>query len=265
MNIAASTLPPADYGIDAPGVVRNLLIIGVVAWLVWGGATLGYLPQVFTITLPGIRLAFPLVTTGIGWGTVSFFLAAWMLWEAKIGKMSLRDRLLGQISWTGQENVLDVGCGRGLLLIGAAKRLTTGRATGIDIWQAEDLSGNSAEATLENARREGVADRIDIQTADMRKMPFADNSFDVIVSRAAIHNIYDTAERAKAIADIARVLKPGGYALIEDIRHHQQYIAEFTKHGCADIRRIDSVLMHYLLMILTVGSVQPATLIVRKA
>jgi len=38
--------------------------------------------------------------------------------------------------------VLDVGCGRGLLLIGAARRLTTGKAVGVDIWQAEDRVGN---------------------------------------------------------------------------------------------------------------------------
>jgi cyclopropane fatty-acyl-phospholipid synthase-like methyltransferase len=42
----------------------------------------------------------------------------------------------------GDETVLDVGYGRGLHLIGAAKRLTTGKAPGVDIWQAEDLSGN---------------------------------------------------------------------------------------------------------------------------
>jgi hypothetical protein len=61
---------------------------------------------------------------------------------------------------------------------------TTGEATGVDIWQAEDLSGNRPEATLENARREGVEDRVRIHTADMRKLPFPDGTFDVVVSRA---------------------------------------------------------------------------------
>ena len=45
------------------------------------------------------------------------------------------------IRWhlTGDEKVLDVGCGRGLLLIGAAKRLKSGKATGIDVWDASVL------------------------------------------------------------------------------------------------------------------------------
>src|SRR6185295_19128098 len=101
--------------------------------------------------------------------------------------------------------------------------LTTGKATGIDIWQTQDLSGNKMEATLENARREGVAGRVEIQTADMRKMPFSDGTFDVVVSRAAIHNLYDAGDRAAAIREIARVMKPGFLALIEDIRHFRQY------------------------------------------
>ena len=42
------------------------------------------------------------------------------------------------IPWRGNETVLDVGTGRGLLMIGAARRLTTGISVGIDIWSAKD-------------------------------------------------------------------------------------------------------------------------------
>jgi len=85
-----------------------------------------------------------------------------------------------------------------------------GKATGIDVWQAEDLSGNRPEATRINAEREGVADRVEIQTADMRKLPFPDATFDVVVSRAAIHNLYTATDRAQAIGQIARVLSRAG-------------------------------------------------------
>ena len=127
--------------------------------------------------------------------------------------------------------MLDVGCGRGLLLVGAARRLSTGTATGVDIWQAEDLSGNRPSAALENARREGVADRVEVQTADMRKIPFPEATFDVVVSSAAIHNLYSPADREKAIREIVRVLKPGGRALIDDIRHGREYAAAFVSIG----------------------------------
>ena len=59
------------------------------------------------------------------------------------------------------EQILDLGCGRGAVLLLAAQRLTTGKAVGVDLWRTADQSGNSAEATRRNAEAEGVADRVD--------------------------------------------------------------------------------------------------------
>jgi ubiquinone/menaquinone biosynthesis C-methylase UbiE len=189
----------------------------------------------------------------------------WILWESKIGKLRDRERLLRRIDWTGSEHVLDVGCGRGLILVGAARRLRTGKAIGIDIWQSEDLTGNAPDAVLENARYEGVDDRVEVRTADMRQIPFPDGTFDVILSRAAIHNIYSANDRAAAIREIARVLRPGGQAVIEDIRHMCEYARVFSQNGCKDIRRDGSLIAYVFFMIATVGSVRPATLLVRKS
>jgi ubiquinone/menaquinone biosynthesis C-methylase UbiE len=109
------------------------------------------------------------------------------------------------------------------MLISAAKRLTTGHALGIDIWQQEDQASNCSQATLENARCEGVSDRIELRDSDARELPFLDESFDVVISSFAIHNIYDTVGREKAIREIHRVLKPGGQLALADIRHTSQY------------------------------------------
>ena len=163
--------------------------------------------------------------------------AIWMVWGSKVGKIALRERLLDQLSLRGDERVLDVGCGRGLLLIGAAKRLSTGKAVGVDLWQAQDQSGNSPDVTLQNARAEGVADRIEIQTADARQLPFESNTFDIIVSSWALHNIYDPAERAKALHEMVRMLKPGGRLAIIDIRHTAEYAVVFRDCGLQDIHR----------------------------
>ena len=105
---------------------------------------------------------------------------------------------------------MDVGCGRGLLLNAAARRLTPGKAIGIDLWQSVDQSGNRPEATLANARLEGVAGLVEVKTGDMRELPFEDRTIDLVVSSLAIHNIPDPADRAKAVQEIARVLKPKG-------------------------------------------------------
>ena len=79
----------------------------------------------------------------------------------KVGKFRHRDFMLSLHSWRGDEQVLDVGCGRGLLLAGAAKRIAalsgTGHATGIDVWSNVDMGGNSAAATQHNLELEGIS------------------------------------------------------------------------------------------------------------
>ena len=118
------------------------------------------------------------------------------------------------------------------MLIGAAKRLKTGRATGIDIWQSVDQAGNSADATKQNAQIEGVA----VADVDARKIPFDDETFDVVVSSFALHNIYNASERAQALGEIARVTKRGGYAGIMDIRHN--YAPAFERNGYAIVKKM---------------------------
>jgi arsenite methyltransferase len=258
-----------DYGLDAPGVVRNLFCVAgaglVLAILraagVWSGrVTIG--------PVAGVTLAFPLATMGAWAGASCAAMGIWMVWSSRSGKVRERESLLDALPWSGGERVLDVGCGRGLMLVGAAKRLAPGgggRAVGVDIWQAEDLSGNRPEATMENARLEGVLDRVEVKTADMRKLPFEDASFDAVVSSKAIHNVYSKDGRAEAIREIARVLKPGGRALIDDIRHGSEYAAAFAAAGCREVRRLDSGAVSLLLALVTFGSMRPATLLVRKA
>jgi arsenite methyltransferase len=253
----SSTSSPADYGIDAPYVIRNLLIAGAAALtlflIIVSGVWSGRVGPVRFAPFGFLFMSIGLSATGIG---------VW--WSSKFGKVREREKLLANLTWHGDERVLDVGCGRGLLLIGAARRLTTGKATGIDIWQSEDLSGNKPEATIENASREGVGERVEVKTADMRKMPFPDASFDVVISRAAIHNLYWRDDRVAAIREIARVLKPDGRAMIDDIRHPAEYTRVFVENGC-EVRRVSSPVILLFWTILTGGSLQPATLLVQKS
>ncbi|HEX4438536.1 MAG TPA: class I SAM-dependent methyltransferase [Thermoanaerobaculia bacterium] len=257
----------ADYGLDAPGVVRNLFLVAAAGLVLVVLRAAGIWPGVVRFSLGGVKFVFPLVTMLEWTGAGCLAMGIWMIRSSRVGKVRDRERLLDAILWTGGESVLDIGCGRGLMLIGAAKRLTpgSGRAVGVDIWQAEDLSGNRPDATLENARLEGVSDRVEVKTADMRKLPFPAATFDVIVSSKAIHNIYSFAGRAEAIREIARVLKPGGRVLIDDIRHGVQYAAELSRAGCDDVRRLDSRAGSALLGLITFGSLRPATLLARKA
>jgi SAM-dependent methyltransferase len=211
-----------DYGIDAPGVVRNFFILGGVMFV--GG---WFIP---TFRFLGIDFSF-VGSIFIWWGAAWLVTSTLMVLYAKKGKFLHRDRMLDMVHWKGTETVLDIGTGRGLLMIGAAKRLTAGKSIGIDIWNAEDLSDNKMENTLKNATAEGVQGKIEIKSEDVRKMSFSDNTFDVILSNLCVHNLYKPEEREAACKEIARVLKPGGLALISDFRHTKQYAESFKTCG----------------------------------
>jgi arsenite methyltransferase len=210
-----------DYGLDAPQVVRRffvlgglLLIISILLLLVRWHA----LPPAIQTSIGMTSLWTAVFLAGTGMG---------MFWGSRTGKIRFAARKVGALGLHGDEYLLDVGCGHGLMLITAAKRLRSGKAVGIDLWQSEDQAGNSAEATMQNARLEGVAERVELRTGDARELPFKDGAFDLVLSSWALHNIYDPAGRERAIQEIARVLKPGGRAMIVDIRHAREYAAEF--------------------------------------
>jgi arsenite methyltransferase len=143
--------------------------------------------------------------------------------------------MLGLHTWRGDEQVLDVGCGRGLLLAGAAKRIAavpgSGHATGIDVWSNVDMSGNSADATQHNLDLEGVAPICTLVSQPAQEMSFPAATFDVILSNLCLHNIYDAPTRHKALRQIVRVLKPGGIALISDYKRTGEYAGEFRNAG----------------------------------
>jgi len=168
-----------------------------------------------------------LIWSGCGCGLGAVLMLAYSLW----GKFKHRDRMLNLISWTGNEQVLDVGTGKGLLMIGAAKRLTTGKSIGIDIWNAEDLTGNNVENALQNAELEGVRGKVEILNENAMEMSFADESFDVILTNMCLHNIYNKEGRKTACKEISRVLKNGGTAIVADWRHVREYKSNFDEFG----------------------------------
>jgi arsenite methyltransferase len=222
-------MPKPDYGLDAPKLVRRFAIRGVL-FIAFGG--LLYYSNRDTSPGPAAAIAAISLVVGITFAAIAIV----MVWSSRVTKPKVINRIVDSIPWRGDESVLDVGCGRGLFLIAAAKRLKSGKATGVDIWRAEDLSGNAAEATMSNAKAEGVANRIKIENTDARKLPFGANSFDVVVSSLAIHNIDGSVERAKALREIARVLKPGGYLAILDIFHTGEYAKLLPQLGLSDVQ-----------------------------
>jgi ubiquinone/menaquinone biosynthesis C-methylase UbiE len=102
--------------------------------------------------------------------------------------------------------ILEVAPGPGYLAIEIA-RLGAYQLTGLDI------SRSFVRIARGNAARAGVA--VDFQLGDAAHMPFGDESFDYVVCTAAFKNFTDP---AGALAEIHRVLRPGGQASVHDLR-----------------------------------------------
>jgi ubiquinone/menaquinone biosynthesis C-methylase UbiE len=164
--------------------------------------------------------------------------AAGMVSYSRWGKRRLRERALAAIHWRGDERVLDVGCGRGLMVVAAARRLTTGRAVGVDRWVRGAVSGNRAEAVVQNAALEGVAERVEVVDGDARELPFADATFDVVVSNFVVHELDTQADRERMLREVVRVLKPDGQMVLVDFIFTGAAVQMLRASGVSDARRV---------------------------
>jgi len=106
------------------------------------------------------------------------------------------------------ETVLDIGCGAGMDLLVAARRVgPTGKAIGVDM----------TEAMIERARASAAAlglEHVEIRKGDATSLPVEDSRIDVVISNGVLNLV---PEKEAAFAEIARVLRPGGRLQLADI------------------------------------------------
>jgi SAM-dependent methyltransferase len=226
-HISVAAAP--DYALRVPSHLQLLRSVGLLGGILGLGLLLSGAP------VPGSLL----VALGLTAGGFAVAISS-------ITSLRLRERarrqMLDAIAWRGDEQVLDVGCGNGFLLIEAAKQLPGGRAVGIDLWKA-NTGDQSPEIAWRNAQLEGVADRVEIRNADARNVPFADGTFDVIASSLMLHHAGGRDDRERVLAEMARVLKPGGTLLLYDVAPLIGSAAEtLRRHGLGQVERTGRVM-----------------------
>ena len=125
---------------------------------------------------------------------------------------AIKRRALARAAIADGEQVLDIGCGTGTLAVAAARAAPGVSVTGLD----------ADAAILTRARRKaadaGLAIRLDqgMSTA----LPYADSSFDLVLSTLFFHHLPDDAKRQTA-AELVRVLRPGGRVVVGDLGRPQ--------------------------------------------
>lgn len=123
-------------------------------------------------------------------------------------RAALRELALGP-----GDALLDVACGTGDAVVAAAG--VCDRVAGVDI----------ADSALATAReRAAGAANVELRRAPADRLPFGDASFDAVLCTSALHHLPDP--RA-ALAEVARVLRPGGRAALGDFRRDSPVVAAF--------------------------------------
>jgi arsenite methyltransferase len=226
VDYRSNGISPLSKHIIMVGIIG--IIAAIIAWNIFSGAL-----QTIVVT----------ILTVIGSHSIAVVAIVSLLLLRKIskGRNKVRQMVIDTVQWRGDERVLDVACGSGMLLNGCAKKLTTGKAIGIDIWKATSGSGDY-DMLQKNIKAEGVQDRVEFKSMDARKLQFEDNSFDVVVSSWALHHIgSDTTELGQAILEMIRVLKPDGtLTLVDVVPLMETAEAVMNNHGMVDIRREDA-------------------------
>jgi ubiquinone/menaquinone biosynthesis C-methylase UbiE len=114
--------------------------------------------------------------------------------------------------------VLDVGCGFGATVIVIAQAYPQSEAVGID------LSEPLLELARQSARAAGLGERVVFEKADVPRIPYDDNSFDVVTNLQMLHIVEDA---VAMLDEIERVLAPAGVLFIADIQ--RSWVGFFDK------------------------------------
>jgi SAM-dependent methyltransferase len=118
-----------------------------------------------------------------------------------VAEQSWFDWIAAQLDWPQRDNVLEVGCGSGLLWANIASLLPELQLT------LTDISEGMLDAARQAVAPFGNLDLVEARTCDAQELPFDDDSFDVVVAN---HMLYHVPDRPRAIGELARVLRPEG-------------------------------------------------------
>jgi len=203
-------------------------------------AVVAFLSLVLVVFTEFLRVLF-IVTLSISIALLILSLIVLFLISRRIG---IVPEIVTAAKIRASDRVLDVGTGRGFLAIEIAKAVPGCRVLGIDIWDTPAkgemhkgfLIGNSKQNAEENASLEGVSDRVEFRQCDAREMPLEPESFDVVVSYAALHQMIGFGKGSLGVLEeIYRVLKRTGRLVVVEPLIGQRIAEKLREVGFREI------------------------------
>lgn len=156
---------------------------------------------------------------------------AWFRWLTAVLRFRDVERLLDALKLRGDEVLLDVGTGDGVVAIAAAKRMPQGSVIAADDWRRPH-SGRSLSPAIAraNAEAEGVGQRVRVCTTSFETLDIPSASVDVAVACFALHHLERDA-RERALGEMVRVLRPGGRLLVAEPVRRAEIAATLERAG----------------------------------
>ena len=151
----------------------------------------------------------------------------WITWirrQYAFGKGGMMERvhqlLLSNLDFSGEGELLEVGCGSGAMTIRAALTWPKAHVVGLDSWGA--MYNYSKAVCEKNAKSEGVGARCTFVHGDANRLDYPDGCFDAVISNYVYHNIMG-ADKHALLLESLRVLKKGGVFVLHDDMKPQMY------------------------------------------
>jgi SAM-dependent methyltransferase len=214
----------ADYGIDAQ---HTVVLLGLGSF----GA--------------GLVMAFGAIANAPTWLSLGAFAscvalaiaALVLIRSSRVGRLRERIRFVDRLELDDDSYVLDAGCGTGMVLVEAARRIPEGLAVGVDDWLPSVHVVLRPETPLENAQLEAVDDRVVVTTAGVGRLPFADEMFDGVSCSLVLRRLANAYERLEAVREAARVLVPGGRLVVLDTAKTREIVIAMRSVDLVDVTR----------------------------
>lgn len=191
-----------------------------------GGALIGIGIVGIALGFVFAALAYPLWVLILCWALGAILLIWGIFWQLSMAWVSNAEKVgpfhdsflnvLGTI-WDGEGKVLDIGTGRGRMVVEIAKRFPEAQVVGVDIWpKFWGLWGQTKEGAEKNAMIANVSDRCSFQNGNALNLRFRDGGFQLVVSSFCFHEI-NVPDRTALLKEVVRVLAPGGTFVVCDL------------------------------------------------